>query len=366
MGGNAYPPPANSTLPSVTLNLDDPPRTRWNHIVEPLASDISTMISQVINHLPSKLVDIVLGYAGKHMDDLLDRLPNDYGDELRGISESTNINISEILLYNTFYEVEGLCTSIVGQNDKGEIWHGRNLDFGLFQGFNTTERQWLLTELLRPILVNVNVMKGGKLLYQQVSYAGYIGCLSCVKKGAFSISIDTRFDLNLDRYLIRWMTNMSDTSELTSLVTRMAMEDLDNFTSAVDYFVTRSYVGPSYIIAGGVNANEGVVLTIKPDDPSDKSIIWQIGDDDAPWYVLETNYDHTMKAPFFDDRRYPARDCLDNKVTQSGLNKTSLYNVLHSKPNRNRLTTYTALFNAKEGLMESSMQYCTDWNCPFW
>lgn len=38
--------------------------------------------------------------------------------------------LGEIVLYNIFYEVASYCTSIVGQDQNGNIFHGRNLDFG--------------------------------------------------------------------------------------------------------------------------------------------------------------------------------------------------------------------------------------------
>jgi acid ceramidase len=42
--------------------------------------------------------------------------------------------LGEVVLYNIFYEVSSLCTSIVGQDQNGNILHGRNLDFGGLMG----------------------------------------------------------------------------------------------------------------------------------------------------------------------------------------------------------------------------------------
>lgn len=221
---------------------------------------------------------------------------------------------------------------------------------------------------MRPLLVNVNVTRGGKLLYQQVSYAGYIGCLTCVQKGAYSATVDTRFDKNLDKYLLKWLFDGNDKAQFTSLIIRMALESPSpmTFDAVIKHFTTFNYIGPSYIIVGGTKANEGAVLTIRPNDPNDPTEIWKIGDANATWYVLETNYDHNKSEPIFDDRRLPAEDCLNNHIKQTGYTKESLYNVLHAKPNRNRLTTYTALMSAAEGLLESSLQYCNDIFCPLW
>ncbi len=65
-------------------------------------------------------------------------MPNGYGDEIKGIANATNIQLGELMLYNMFYEIFTLCTSIVGQDQNGKMYHARNLDFGLFLGWDLT------------------------------------------------------------------------------------------------------------------------------------------------------------------------------------------------------------------------------------
>lgn len=38
-------------------------------------------------------------------------------------------------VYNLFYEFFTVCTSVIARNDAGQLYHARNLDFGLFLGF---------------------------------------------------------------------------------------------------------------------------------------------------------------------------------------------------------------------------------------
>lgn len=38
------------------------------------------------------------------------------------------------MLYNVFYEVFSVCTSIVAQTENGTLMHARSLDFGLLMG----------------------------------------------------------------------------------------------------------------------------------------------------------------------------------------------------------------------------------------
>ena len=106
---------------------------------------------------------------------------------------------------NIAYELEGACTSIVAQDSAGEIYHARNLDFGLFFGWDKTNKTWLLAEKMRPLLFNARFVKNGAVFYNATVFAGYVGLLTGMKQGMFSISVDTRFDSNVDRGLLAWL-----------------------------------------------------------------------------------------------------------------------------------------------------------------
>ena len=82
-----------------------------------------------------KLVDIVDNDLGP----IADTLPAPYGDEIKGIANATGIPLGDVVLYNIFYEVFTLCTSIVGVDKQGNVYHARNLDFGLFLGWDLTK-----------------------------------------------------------------------------------------------------------------------------------------------------------------------------------------------------------------------------------
>lgn len=44
--------------------------------------------------------------------------------------------------------------------------------------------------------------------------------------------------------------------------------------------------------------------------------VWNLADElkKGSFYVLETNYDRTTAPPGFDDRRYPAENCLEKTI----------------------------------------------------
>merc|ERR1719182_1217123 len=107
-----------------------------------------------------------------------------------GIAEVTNVSVPDLFLANILYEVSGAgsgtgmaaCTSVVAQDASGTVVHGRNMDFGSGSP---------LTELLRPLVVHVRFESEGKTLFKSATFVGNVGCLTCMKEGSFSLSVDT-------------------------------------------------------------------------------------------------------------------------------------------------------------------------------
>lgn len=56
----------------------------------------------------------------------------------------------------------------------------------------------------------------------------------------------------------------------------------------------------------------------------------------STWFLVQTNYDHWNKPPFFDDRRTPAIHCLD-KMGRSNASRAGLYNIFSTIPVLNKV-----------------------------
>jgi N-acylethanolamine-hydrolysing acid amidase len=52
-----------------------------------------------------------------------------YPGELKGVAEAINLTLPEVILVNMFYDLTAHCTSIVAQDEQGDIFHARNLDY---------------------------------------------------------------------------------------------------------------------------------------------------------------------------------------------------------------------------------------------
>ena len=363
---DAYPPPSQNALEWFTVNLDNKASDRWTEIVTKYKSGIQEMIDHVL--YTNTFMDQMNKIIAKNEKSVLSRIPHDWSQEIESIAEIVERNVSELICYNLAYAIYGLCTSIVAQNEDGHLYHVRNLDFG--DSYNvTSDGGSQLTKLLRNIAINVNMTNNkGETIYSQVSYAGFVGVLTAVRKSALTISVDTRFDANLDKYLIKWIEDPNDMSQALTFVTRDAIENYPDFNKASEFIMNTSEVGPAYIIIGGVNKNEGAVITLGPnmtliDDWTIPNALPANNDTQPPYYVLETNYDHWNPPPPNDDRRYPAEDCMA-EIGQNGVSLETLFNVIDGIPNRNLGTVYSALMESTTGHLEAYKQYCTEPNCP--
>merc|ERR1712032_1348510 len=214
--------------------------------------------------------------------------------------------------------------------------------------------------------VNINVVKGGKSLYNMTSYVGYVGLLTGVKAGGFSISVNTRFDGHLDQFLVMWLLGKYDGNFL-SFKTRLVMESNETYNAALQALTHYKAMGPAYVILGGAQAGEGAVIALG----AGKDEAWQVRrlEDELAigrFYVLQTNYDWPDAPPAFDDRRYPAVDCLE-KLGSNRISHQSLWGLMSSNPTKNALTTYTTLMSAETGYFQAYRQFCAPGpNCvPF-
>jgi len=268
--------------------------------------------------------------------------------------------LGEIVLFNIFYEIDALCTSIVARDRTGRLYHARNLDFGLFLGWNYRTHQWALTEKLRKMIFNVNWKRNGTLLYKSVNFAGYTGVYNAVKPNKFSVTANERFDLAYGGYvgLVNWLLGNDTTSKWMTWATRELMETANSYKQAVDYLKKVPLLSPVYFIVGGATSAEGgSIITRRLNDTLE---FREMGKND--FYILQTNYDPWLEPLFIDDRRAPGRACMD-KLGQSGVGFEGIFTVLSSKTNLNALTAYTTMMRVDDGHLETWVQECPQ---PCW
>nr|XP_054599786.1 acid ceramidase-like isoform X2 [Nothobranchius furzeri] len=338
-----------------TVDLDLPPSKRWTAVITEKKQDLISLIQAVRNlanaFVPSgkliELVDITLPL-------MANTLPSPFGEEIKGIAEVSGVPLGEVVLFNIFYEVSILCTSVVAEDKNGNLLHGRNLDFGLFMGWDVKDKSWIISEKLKPLVVNLDFRKNSQTVFKSTNFAGYVGMLTGIKPHTFTLTMNGRFPHNGGHIgILEWIMGQRDGMWM-SFLTRSVLENANSYEEAKRQLAETKMLAPAYFILGGNQRGQGCIITRSRQHSID---VLEIDVKLGRWYVLETNYDH-WKDPFFlDDRRTPAMKCM-NQTTQARISVNTLYDVLSTKPVLNKLTTYTALMQVSEGKLESYIRDC--------
>ena len=197
------------------------------------------------------------------------------------------VDVGLVVIYNIFYEISSLCTSIIAQDPNGNVYHARNLDFGGFMGWDKTNDTWAITELLRPLLFTAQFQSGGVTIYNSTQYAGYVGILTGFKKGGFSITVDSREDAEFDIPLIEWFEGKYN-GNFIGFLNRLVLQTNTSYAEAFDTLTSVGTISPVYLIVGGSSAGEGVVITREYNEVIN---LWPLSAAlaNGSWFLLETS-----------------------------------------------------------------------------
>ncbi|KAI5088263.1 N-acylsphingosine amidohydrolase 1 precursor, partial [Silurus meridionalis] len=295
---------ANFSPPLVSINLDQAPELRWSPLKDVFSKDflqkaaaevIDATIPGWINHVIKPIARVLAWFT-----------PQPYASEITGIAACFGIDIADALLLNFAYEVSPLCSSILAQDTKGQIYHARNMDYP--------------HKVLKNVTIDVLFSKNGEVAYRGTTFAGYVGLWTGQSKNNFTVSGNQRSEGN-------WWGNIISTFLLrnspVSWLVRETLEKAPDYRSAVMQLSNVPIIAKVYYIVGGVHPGEGVVITRDRSGPAD---IWPLDTLNGNWYRVQTNYDHWLPAPKRDNRRGAAMKALDD-AGQDNINLSSLYQV---------------------------------------
>eukprot|EP00505_MAST-04D_sp_SCG-Rhode-Island_P004257 Stramenopile-MAST_4_protein_4257 len=111
-----------------------------------------------------------------------------YIHEMHTLSEMAGISFNDMIALNSLYELCAACSTFVDHvyDDKGvpRPVMGRNMDWD--------------ASFLSKMSVHMKMFRGGKLLYEHVTFAGYLGVLTACKPGSYAVAVNFRLEANLD------------------------------------------------------------------------------------------------------------------------------------------------------------------------
>jgi hypothetical protein len=332
-------------VPIYKIDLDLPPVQRFVEVCSnpQFISTANYLVNTIINLLPrgEKYFEAI----GKVLNEFY--FPQEYAQEIQGCSSALGISYGWVTLLNLGYEVSDACTSILAQTDDGRVLHVRNMDFWAGMGF---------TGSLKDICYQADYQKNGKPFFHATTFAGYVGILSGMKPGAFSISIDTRnYPQGIGELFYEVIAAIIEkNASLVSFLTRDVMMRETDFEAALQNLSTDELIADVYYILGGAKPGQGAVITRNRINATD---IWRL-DPPTRWYEVETNYDHWKQPPWFDDRIKPANTAMD-ALGRSNLTLDALFTkVLSVKPVLNLQSTFSMLSCSADGSYTSYTRYC--------
>ncbi|KAL3881916.1 hypothetical protein ACJMK2_028303 [Sinanodonta woodiana] len=327
---------AFTALPKYQVNLDLSPETRWASIVTNFQY-LDAYIRQIIETYVPKVLMPLVEKIGAAIDNYLQQ---PYAGELRGIAQALNCSLGDVVIANLIYDISAFCTSIVSQDDQGQIWHSRNLDYNF-------------GDMLRNLTVHVEFVSQGQIVYSAITYAGYIGILTGQRPKDYSITVNQRSEGSILENIL--LALLDRKAVPTTFLVRDILANVPDFESAINHLSTTDTIAPVYFIIAGVNPGQGAVITKGRLETID---IWRLDPIHGRWFVLETNYDHWTTPPPWDDRRDAAIKAM-NRLGQNNITVASLFDVMSVQPVLNSLTTYTVIMSpAQPDLMQAWIRHC--------
>uniref|UniRef100_A0A3B4BQ65 Acid ceramidase n=2 Tax=Pygocentrus nattereri TaxID=42514 RepID=A0A3B4BQ65_PYGNA len=333
-----------------TVDLDLAPSQRWKEVITDKKSDLVNMIQAIKDlansFVPSgRLIDLV----DRDLPLMVDTLPYPFNEEIKGIAAASGVPLGEVVLFNIFYEIFTVCTSLVA-----EAPDGKRITTSSARSWDLKNRSWVITEKLKPLVVNIDFRRSNRTVFKSTNFAGYVGMLTGMRPHVFTLTMNERFSLNGGYIgILEWILGKRDGMWM-SFLTRSVLENATSYTEAKKLLSDTKLLAPAYFILGGNQTGEACIIT-----RSRTHNIYPLEIDlkQGRWYVLETNYDHWKKPLFLDDRRTPAMKCM-NRITQANISLKTVYDVLSTKPVLNKLTTYTTLMDVSQGKLESFIRDC--------
>ncbi|CAB3405283.1 unnamed protein product [Caenorhabditis bovis] len=362
-GPDIYDPTASEAVPWFDVNLDLPPRQRFQQIAKAYKNEIKEVFD-VLNYFFTIIPginawDLLGNITAKAFDKGM--IMNPYKDEILGMEEVLELNVGNLVFLNIFYEMSRFCTSIIAQTaDNKDLYHARNLDFGQLFVWDVNAQSWALTEALKKVTININFYKGGKLLFKGSTLAGHVGVLTAMKPHHFSLSMNAKVQPDLLN-VARWYMGYYENTDLQFVMyfERWLFENCDTFECAREHIANVKLLTGAYFILGGANPGEGSVLVRNTTDVQFERKLFT-GDDD--WFLLQTNYDPDKDPLFIDNRRDPGNACM-KKLGRSNISMKGIFTVLSSKPTLNKTTVHTVIMSVTKGYFETFIQKCPN---PCW
>ena len=166
-----------------------------------------------------------------------------YQDEIECVSKHSDFSENQVLITNLYYDALKFvfgCTAFSVTNQEEKL-HARNLDW------------WTENNILGKFTKIFDFHRNGETIYSLVSWPGFIGALSGVKPGKFSITLNAVLSNESPQFAI----------PITFLI-RDVLEKAETFDEAITILSETTIASDCLLMVVGVRKGENVVIERTP------------------------------------------------------------------------------------------------------
>jgi len=251
-----------SDCPRHVVDLDEAPELRWGKVVAAHVHQLPAVLTWLEATLGGGFVKEVssLAYAALAMSGKIN-----IGRELEGISKASGIPVGTVAVLQLAYEMFAACTSIVAEIKGSELGlHGDNAENELIPFHIRTVDGPL--EKLSNMTCEVDFVRKGNVVFSATTWPGYVGVLTGVRPGAFSVSVNRRYEdrgftQGNEREMILNMFKCMSEAWPVSFLVRDVLERASTYFEAITSLQVANLSAPAYITVAGTVAGEGTVIT---------------------------------------------------------------------------------------------------------
>lgn len=312
-----------TSVPRFIIELNDPPKRRWDHIIDYYKQDLRSIRDTIINDiLPPGSLAKMLSASVAQAAALLSKLGIVmYSKELKGISERSGLSLGELTLMQFGYEAASCCTSVAvsDENNGGKPVHIRTMDWGI--------------EALGPLTCEVEFQRAGVTQFFTTTWPGYVGVLTGMRPNGYSTSVN--FRVTSSGYWSNIVESISYSWPIGYLV-RSVLESDTTFDVATTHLANSDLIAPVYFTCVGTEVNEAKLITRNRRSEEQQLCMECVGP------IVQTNIDHWNRDPNDDilysiERRDLAYHLLESRSSSPSGSYEDLWSILSVHPIRNSL-----------------------------
>jgi predicted choloylglycine hydrolase len=221
----------------ITINLDKKPSERWNWL-KYYKHETNSLLKYYLEDLSS--AGIFETYIETYKTLFISK---QYKEEIECVAKNSHFSENQVLITNLYYDALKFvfgCTSFCITNQTEKL-HARNLDW------------WSENNILGAFTKVFDFKENDEIKYSLVSWPGFIGALSGVKPGKFSITLNAVLSNESPQFAI----------PITFLI-RDVLENAETFDEAIKILSETTIASDCLLMVVGVNLDENVVIERTP------------------------------------------------------------------------------------------------------